>query len=242
MKYPIVFVLSMLVCCCVSGAPGKVILTNGHSMRGDVTALEDGSCWVTMKSGSIKIEKDEIRKLVIYSTKDRVKERFAYSFRNTPARPQASGMVTTPYENLIHREARKNGLDPALVKAVIKAESNFNPLDRSSKGACGLMQLMPDTASQLGVKSIYSPEENIRGGTRFLRDMMSQFNGDTDKALAAYNAGPGAVRKYHNSIPPYRETRDYVNNVSQYYRHYRKPGELCTFTDEKGCLNIYNER
>jgi soluble lytic murein transglycosylase-like protein len=210
-------------------------------MSGDINRLDDGGCWLTMKHGSLKIEKDEIRRIIVYSRRDRVSERFSSSFRNTPSHPQPARAPTTPYDGIIHQEARKNNLDPALVKAVIKAESNFNPNDTSRKGACGLMQLMPGTADRLGVKSIYSPEENIRGGARFLRDMMAEFNGDREKALAAYNAGPGAVKKYRQ-VPPFRETRAYIDNVNRYYRRYRGDGGMCSYVDDAGCLNIYNVR
>ena len=103
------------------------------------------------------------------------------------------------------------------------------------------MQLMPQTAAGLGVKDIYSPQENIKGGTRFLRAMLTTFNGDVDKALAAYNAGPGAVRRY-NAIPPYRETQYYVQNVGRFYRHFSEPGKVVAFTDASGALNLYNVR
>ena len=103
------------------------------------------------------------------------------------------------------------------------------------------MQLMPQTAKILGVQNIYSPQENIYAGTRYLKDMLSLFGGNLEKALAAYNAGPGAVRKY-KQVPPYKETRNYIKNVFRHYENYRQECGIWSFTDEKGSLNIYNVR
>jgi soluble lytic murein transglycosylase-like protein len=108
--------------------------------------------------------------------------------------------------------AREHRVDPALVRAVIHAESSFNPRAVSPKGAKGLMQLMPSPARSLGVDDPFEPGDNIRGGTNLLADLKRKFNGNVRLALAAYNAGEGAVRR-HNGIPPYRETQDYVAKV-----------------------------
>jgi len=122
------------------------------------------------------------------------------------------------YDGLIGLTARENEVEPALVKAVIAAESNFDPEAVSRKGAQGLMQLMPVTATVLGVEDPLRPTENVRGGTRYLRLMLDRY-GDLERAVAAYNAGPAAVDRY-GGIPPYRETQDYVRRVLTYYRHY----------------------
>lgn len=135
---------------------------------------------------------------------------------------------TTPlfvgrYEQEILRHARLHDVSPALVKAVIHAESAFNPQARSRVGAQGLMQLMPATAAELGVSSPYDPEQNIDGGVRYLAMLLKMYNNDVRLATAAYNAGPGAVRR-HNGVPAYPETRAYVQRVAILERRYRHGG------------------
>lgn len=127
----------------------------------------------------------------------------------SPARHRAG-----QYDGIIAAAAAEYGLDPDLIHAVIRAESDYNPWCRSTAGAEGLMQLMPQTAAGLGVTNPYDPEQNIRGGSRYLAMQVRQF-GDLELALAAYNAGPGAVRQY-GGVPPYNETQQYVRRVLQY--------------------------
>jgi len=130
-------------------------------------------------------------------------------------RPLASPKVTSVYEPFVQRHAERYGVRPDLVRAVIQVESAFNPRARSPKGAMGLMQLMPATALELGVRNAYDPSENIRGGTAYLRQLLDRYEGNEELALAAYNAGAGAVEKYGRAVPPYRETRDYVKKVGK---------------------------
>jgi hypothetical protein len=124
------------------------------------------------------------------------------------------------YDNIINRAADKFKLDSALIKAIIKAESNFNHKAVSPVGAQGLMQLMPKTASSLRVDDSFHPEKNIEGGARYLRYLLNTYRGDLNLALAAYNAGEKAVAKYNYNIPPYRETQNYVRRVQSFYRSY----------------------
>lgn len=126
------------------------------------------------------------------------------------------------YDAIISQTSQKYNVDSTLVKAVIKAESNFNHKAVSPVGARGLMQLMPATAASLQVADSFHPESNIDGGVRYLRYLTNLFNGNLPLVLAAYNAGENTVMRYNNSIPPYKETRNYVKRVLHYIEQYRK--------------------
>jgi soluble lytic murein transglycosylase-like protein len=129
------------------------------------------------------------------------------------------------FSSIIDVAAKSHGIEPALVQAVITAESGFNPNALSRKGASGLMQLMPDTARRYGVRNIFDPVENIHGGVRYLRDLLAMFNGDLRLAVAGYNAGENAVIRAGNNVPPYAETQNYVPKVIHYYHKFRaRPG------------------
>ncbi len=140
------------------------------------------------------------------------------------ASPIDEALADKPYARLINAAAREAALDPALVHALIYVESRYNAAARSSKGAIGLMQLLPDTAARYGVADpARSVEGNLRAGTRYLRDLMRLFDGRIELALAAYNAGENAVQRYGNQIPPYRETREYVPAVLEKYKEWKAP-------------------
>jgi len=126
-------------------------------------------------------------------------------------------LLDVPYANFIADSARAHGVAPELVASVIAVESNFNPNAVSWRSARGLMQLMPETAARFGVTKIFDPQQNIEAGTKYLKELLLRYNGDLALTLAAYNAGPDRVEQYR-SIPPYRETRDYVRRVTEKFR------------------------
>lgn len=129
-----------------------------------------------------------------------------------PEIPPKHGPHAVDLDEALSAASYRNNLSPDLVRSVVRAESGFNPNARSGKGAQGLMQLMPQTASQLGVKNALDPVENLEGGTRYLSELLGRYNNDLPIALAAYNAGPERVQQYHG-IPPYPETIAYVNRI-----------------------------
>ena len=135
---------------------------------------------------------------------------------------QASGLAQIKlFEPLIKDLSKQHQVDLALIKAVIRTESDFNPNATSRKGASGLMQLMPQTAARYGVSDLYSPEQNLDAGIRYLRDLMNRYDNHLHLVLAAYNAGESAVEKY-KGIPPYRETQRYVKKVMRYRTYYSR--------------------
>jgi soluble lytic murein transglycosylase-like protein len=119
------------------------------------------------------------------------------------------------YDDLLIEHARRNDIRLDLVRAVVQVESGYNPQARSPKGAMGLMQLMPATAQEFSVRDPYDPEDNVRAGVAYLRQLLDRYQNDEQLALAAYNAGPGAVDKHGQNIPPYRETQNYVAKINQ---------------------------
>ena len=125
-----------------------------------------------------------------------------------------------PYQNEVIKAANVTEIEPALIHAVIAAESNHQTHARSSKGAVGLMQLMPATAQRFNVSNRFDPQQNIMAGAKYLSELRNKFNGDLSLTLAAYNAGPSAIKKYGGSIPPYAETQKYVPKVIKLYQGY----------------------
>jgi soluble lytic murein transglycosylase-like protein len=160
-------------------------------------------------------------------------ERTKYRETNLGPRPYPEGSIPQPFRpsrrttqgeklfrSIIRTAAIKYQVDPALVHAIILAESSYDPRAISKKGAKGLMQLMPSTAAALGVKDVFDPEHNVNGGVKYLRHLLDHFGGDLQLTVAAYNAGMRKVKKY-NGIPPYKTTRSYVKKVFQYYRYFK---------------------
>jgi soluble lytic murein transglycosylase-like protein len=153
---------------------------------------------------------------LVLSTTPKVGAAKTYAVANAATRVRATrpsfSRRAGQFEPLIAEYSTEHGVRPDLVRAVIQAESAFNPLARSPKGAMGLMQLMPGTARELGVTDPYDPEQNIRAGVTYLKGLLVQYSNNEELALAAYNAGPAAVEKY-GAVPPYRETRDYIARI-----------------------------
>ena len=149
--------------------------------------------------------------MVVTNVPDRRDARPVPGFADS-GRYRGGTLPATSYDPFIERVARENGLDPSLIKAVALVESGFEPRAVSAKGARGIMQLMPATARQYGVTDLQDPYQSLRAGAQHLRGLLDEFGGDLTLALAAYNAGSGAVRRY-GGVPAYAETRDYISRV-----------------------------
>ncbi len=161
----------------------------------------------------------------------------------TAARPNLS---SSDLDHAIQRSANRHQVDPDLVRAIVRVESNYNPYAVSSRGAQGLMQLIPATARRFGVRDAFDPSANLEGGIRYLKHLMELYDGDLELVLAAYNAGENAVSRY-NGVPPFRETRNYLRKISRIYpldlpldwQHYGVP-EVVKFVDSKGIVHFSN--
>jgi soluble lytic murein transglycosylase-like protein len=142
-----------------------------------------------------------------------------------PINPSLGGFTTgnSAVDNFIVESGKRNSVDPLLLYSIMHQESSFKPRAMSNKGARGLMQLMPFTASRFGVTNIWDPKQNIEGGARYMRFLLDLFSGDVRLALAGYNAGEGAVMKYGYRVPPYNETQEYVRRIGRRYSLIRDP-------------------
>jgi soluble lytic murein transglycosylase-like protein len=161
--------------------------------------------------------------------------------------PSLGGFTTgnSDVDSYIVESGKRNSVDPLLLYSIMHQESSFKPRAMSYKGARGLMQLMPGTASRFGVSNIWDPKQNIEGGARYMRFLLDMFSGDVRLALAGYNAGEGAVMKYGNQVPPYSETREYVRRIGNRYSLIRDPeaiakaSTLPTGQNDPAPLNVY---
>ena len=183
-----------------------VLLKGGARMKVDEVTQNEEGAWCRRGNFSVLISADRI---------EGIESASAAKPAGGRQRDWTTGNIKI--DQLIRANGTRFGVDPYLVFCVIEHESQFHPNALSPKGAQGLMQLMPGTASRFGVKRPYDPAENIYGGTQYLKELLKMFNGRIDLALASYNAGEGAVLKYGGNVPPYRETRDYVKRITRRY-------------------------
>ena len=187
---------------------GKTLSVKSHRVEGDSVVL-------TMRNGGeVTCDKSIIEKIVgdeVPYEEPRAEQEPATA--DAPAAPVDPSLLEgTPYGEIIAAMSQAHGVDPMLVRALIQVESNYRPRAKSNKGAMGLMQLMPSTARQYKVRNPYDPTANIGAGVKHLKGLIDRMDGAIDMALAAYNAGEGAVKKF-KGIPPYRETRNYVSRI-----------------------------
>lgn len=193
-----------------------VFMTSGRTLSVKTHRNDGDSVVLTLRSGGeVTCEKSLIEKILPDEVPYPEPQPPAAEADAGNALPVASGSAQlrqTVYSELISATAQTHGVDPILVQALIQVESNYQPRARSSKGAMGLMQLMPSVAREYKVRNAYDPKSNIDAGIRKLKSLLEKWGGDVALALAAYNAGEGAVAKF-NGVPPYRETQNYVSRI-----------------------------
>lgn len=200
--------------------PAWIFLKGGARVEADNATESPAGVWYNRGSMSIFIDRSRIERIELEDPATVAK-----------GGKKASGWSTgrPGLDRLIKLNGHKYNVDPYLIFLVMEQESHFNAHAVSPKGARGLMQLMPGTAARFGVRRVHDPAQNISGGTRYLRELLNRFNNRVDLVLASYNAGEGAVAKFGNRVPPYRETRNYVKKISYRYKRTtvrtRKPAE-----------------
>jgi soluble lytic murein transglycosylase-like protein len=194
---------------------------NSVSLLGSVLIFWLVFSCVTSAFADVYVYKDRNGVLTFSNVPNHTGYRRVLRERNGPV--SINSLVNGSYDDLILTASGRYNIDAHLIRAVIKAESDFNSNARSHKGAMGLMQLMPETARLHNVSDAYDPGENVEGGVRHLRMLLDRYQGDVELSLAAYNAGSAAVEK-HGGIPPFVETRDYVRRVLRFYDSYRSSG------------------
>jgi soluble lytic murein transglycosylase-like protein len=204
--------LFALLLCPQAGGAEIALLTNGTTLKVTSYRFDEQTVALFLRGGGeVTVPISLIQGMVA----DEILEEVQQAVADAPASADPNDLRA-----LVVKTAQRHGLDPDLVLALVSVESAFRKDAVSPKGAQGLMQLMPATARELGVKNAFDPSENLDAGTRYLEALLKQFKGDVKLALAAYNAGPGAVKR-HGGVPPYRETREYVQKVVERYRPQR---------------------
>ncbi|HEY2830570.1 MAG TPA: lytic transglycosylase domain-containing protein [Thermoanaerobaculia bacterium] len=223
-----VLLATLLAAAALPASASIAVFTDGRSMKVDKFKAVEDNMQLTLKGGGVvtvplaridRVIDDEVTTPEVVAEVKKIVEEHHGVF---PERSWRYNEASTPlfnskFNGTIVEAAKKFDVDAALVSAVIKAESDFNPRETSNKGARGLMQLMPATAERFGVTNSFDPVANIYAGTRYLRWLLETFNGNADFAVAAYNAGEGNVWKY-NGVPPFRETLTYINRIASHIR------------------------
>jgi soluble lytic murein transglycosylase-like protein len=192
--------------------PAWIYLKGGARVEADSATESTAGVWYQRGSMSIFIDRSRIDRIELEEM-----EKVAQS-DSSAKKERGWSTGRAALDNLIKQNGRKHGVDPYLIFLVMEQESHFNAHAVSPKGARGLMQLMPGTAARFGVRNSHDPAQNISGGTRYLRQLLSRFDNRVDLVLASYNAGEGAVMKFGHRVPPYKETKNYVKKISYKYR------------------------
>ena len=220
------FIATGLLLAATTASASIAVLTDGRTMKIASYQVEDDAIHLTLQSGGnvtmpmTRVERivdDEVITPEVVAEVKKIEKEGVFPKRSWRYEEQRQPLFHSKFDKLIAEAAKHFDVDAALVSAVIKAESDFNPRETSHKGARGLMQLMPATAERFGVTNSYDPVANVYAGTRYLHWLLDTFEGNADLAVAAYNAGEGAIWKY-NGVPPYRETVTYINRIAKHLR------------------------
>jgi hypothetical protein len=221
----LVFTLAVFLCASTASA-SIALFSDGRNMKIESYAVEEDTIHLTMTGGGqislplSRIERivdDEIETAAVVEEVKKIVDEGVFPRRSWHYSDQSKPLFQSKYNDIIVEASKQFDVDAALVSAVIKAESDYDPKTLSNKGARGLMQLMPATAQRFGVTNSFDPRENIYAGTRYLRWLLKTFDGNADLAVAAYNAGEGNVWKYEG-VPPFRETVNYINRIAKHIR------------------------
>jgi hypothetical protein len=226
---PRIVLAAVLILSASAASASIAVFTDGRNMKIETyKVVDEETMRLVMKGGGsitvplVRIERiidDEIVIPEIVAEVKQIVEEGVFPRRSWKFSEESRPIFKSKFDKLIVDAGRKFDVDAALISAVIKAESDFNPHEMSNKGARGLMQLMPATAERFGVTNSFDPEANIYAGARYLRWLLQTFKGNADLAVAAYNAGEGNVWKY-NGVPPFRETVTYIHRIAKNIRKY----------------------
>jgi membrane-bound lytic murein transglycosylase B len=215
-----------LIFAAATASASIAVFTDGRTMKIASYNVADDTIALTLKSGGTlsmpltridRIVDDEVATPEVVAEVKKIEKEGVFPKRSWRYAEERQPLFHSRFDKLIVDAAKHFDVDAALVSAVIKQESDYNPRETSNKGARGLMQLMPSTAERFGVTNSYDPVANIYAGTRYLRWLLQTFEGNADLAVAAYNAGEGNVWKY-NGVPPFRETVNYINRIAKHVR------------------------